>query len=207
MKKNTFKYLLPLFTPAAIAFLLIQPAAVHTQADSGFDGGGQEGHGGDGDAADFVSVGRYLSFHLSDEDTGPIAGFDRLQFISAIEKTEIRSSETPLSLNGHWVDAINYPAEKRIIFYRGSWDQFDEQRKETLVLHEYLSILGYDDTNYYYSANIIARLHSHLPTNGPTPSPMPSPGPSWSPSPFPSGSPSPYPTWSPVPSPSPSWAI
>ncbi len=114
---------------------------------------GQEGHGGDIVVAMFYGIAKAtlncMQLNPSSWSGSPIL-YNDLNYV--IEHTIVSSRSEPVYLNGEEVDAINYPDVEapRIILNRGRWFEstYPNSYRAVLVLHEYLSIAGYDDQHY-----------------------------------------------------------
>lgn len=114
------------------------------------------GNGGDRRAIEFVDIGTNVLNTLF-RNRVPEINTDLLT--QAIELTKIESTDEALFLNGIPKDAINYPKEKTILFNRAAWDrQSDYLSRATFVLHEYLGIMGSDDSGYKISKIILRGL-------------------------------------------------
>lgn len=116
---------------------------------------GQEGHAGDMVVSEFVIFAdeALAEFKKLNADHLPSPDFVEL-FEEAIEKTEVSSSEK-VTLGNREVDAINFPdfESPKIIIGRNRWldERIPYVWRRRLVIHEYLSILGFDDTRYRLS--------------------------------------------------------
>jgi len=113
------------------------------------------GNGGDVFALEFVAVASDVYDYMVSTEA-PAINLPALR--QAILDTKIESTEESLSLNGVPKDAINYPSESRIIFNRLRWSEISETQKPAFVLHEYLGILGVDDSSYKYSQPLLDKL-------------------------------------------------
>jgi hypothetical protein len=109
---------------------------------------GNEGHGGDGYAADFIRTGRLVHGWLSQNSSSVSAA----EFLKALEGASIESTSERLFLDQVEKDAINYPAAKRVLFNREKWkDLTMERQRWQLVLHEVLGLMGKADGKYEIS--------------------------------------------------------
>jgi hypothetical protein len=115
--------------------------------DDGFD----RGNGGDEYAKSFIDMGLDIAESLAQH---PLPGVKAEELVEAIHKTLVNSQEQ-LVLRGDEVDAINDPSMSppRILISRKSWDRMEAapHRRAFLVLHEYLGIMGIDDSRYQIS--------------------------------------------------------
>ncbi|MGZ3722960.1 MAG: hypothetical protein ACXVA9_08530 [Bdellovibrionales bacterium] len=120
--------------------------------------GYETGNGGDAFAIEFEMTARDLAQRLR-KVTQDSVDVDKWE--GAILATEVHS-EDHLYLNGSEVDAINYPAIKRIELNRSRWtpirDAAGTRARFTLVLHEYLGIMGVDDSQYRVSSGALKLL-------------------------------------------------
>ncbi len=116
--------------------------------------GNERGNGGDEYAKEFIRAGLNVAQIL---ETNPIHGVDLELLRKAIRETKVNSRVT-LSLRGNEVDAINYPdaLNPRILLSRTAWDRLKDSphRRDFLAFHEYLGIMGVDDSNYAYSLRL-----------------------------------------------------
>lgn len=111
------------------------------------------GNGGDTYAIEFVSVASDILDYL---EVSGSDGLDLAQLKDVMKTTKVESTDKALSLKGVPKDAINYPTEKRILFNRLAWGNAKEAQKPRLVLHEYLGILGVDDSSYARSTELLS---------------------------------------------------
>ena len=110
---------------------------------------GQEGHGGDVVVGMFLGIAQ-ATLNCMKENSGTWKEFPNLleDLSYVFEHTQVSSRTEPVYLNGLEIDAINYPDSQvpRIIVSRGRWlaDGYPNSYRAFLVLHEYLSIAGYN---------------------------------------------------------------
>lgn len=118
--------------------------------------GGTVGNGGDTYAIQFVDMARKAHDELKKKGSSPI----QLElFINTINTAVIESTDQQLYLNGAIKDAINYPAESKIIFNRKAWQNAPNERTRLLfVLHEYLGLMGVDDSRYNVSSETLKSI-------------------------------------------------
>ncbi|WP_413580787.1 hypothetical protein [Bdellovibrio sp. HCB288] len=110
------------------------------------------GNGGDSVSLEFVKVAQevlYKIYYSNPQD------FDLKGYEAAIQSTKIESTDRQLLLEGVPKDAINYPSEKRIIFNRKAWAQMNLELRSLMVLHEYLGIMGVNDSTYAVSSRLL----------------------------------------------------
>jgi hypothetical protein len=125
---------------------------------------GQEGHGGDIAVAQFIEHSDKL---ISDLSRLPSNDLPSPLFIQEYERaarlTKISSTDSPITIDGIEVDAVNFPDvdNPRIILNRNRW--LDPRPsfvwRRLLVLHEYLSIMGYRDSRYEISRPLIIKIY------------------------------------------------
>lgn len=116
--------------------------------------GGVTSSGGDSVAAEFTRTARHIAAILETEIEAGVSG---KAFLNAVEKTTVVSQER-VFLEGQERDAINEPSIKRIIVGRYRWLETANQiaRRYMLVMHEYLNIMGIDDSKYQVSSKVFA---------------------------------------------------
>lgn len=112
------------------------------------------GNGGQSAAQEFVSMGYELAEWLPSR---PVEGVDAAAFRRVVETTRV-TTQAQLALNGALVDAINYPDanEPRIELSLNGWERMQGGRHQRVLLafHEYLGILGVDDSRYQVSSKL-----------------------------------------------------
>lgn len=120
--------------------------------------GGETGNGGDSIAIEFSSI-AYTTLAMIQSNNNLFPEFKAVDLRQAIFQTELVTIDR-LYLNGVEKDAINYPLGKKIEISRIRWNECgnDYVRKSSLVFHEYLGIMGVDDSGY----NISERLFSSI---------------------------------------------
>jgi len=98
------------------------------------------------------------------------------EYIPELQRTNLRAkldipeitviSKRKVSHNGQEVDAINIPSQKKIILSRKRFKDIDsEAMKMRLSFHEYLGLVGIDDTQYRLSKKINIRSKYEGPEN------------------------------------------
>ncbi|MBI3543075.1 MAG: hypothetical protein HY075_07365, partial [Deltaproteobacteria bacterium] len=145
-----------------LAFLL---ALVSLSLPAAFAADGQEGHGGDPFALEFVGVGRILSRffnQIPEQLLTQFPGFSAQKISEAVEKTRV-VSRLHVYLDGEEVDAKNYWKRKLIRLGRLRWagTANDPRKRVLLVLHEYLGIAQRD--RRYELSNLFQVLVEHNP--------------------------------------------
>ncbi|WP_413557582.1 hypothetical protein [Bdellovibrio sp. HCB209] len=124
--------------------------------------GWDHGNAGDSFAAEFIMTAKDLVQHLKTLPSTELKGFKIETFIGAIETTTVRSEQVLYYEDGREVEGINKPEQKLILINRRMWREnrveTETLHRYTFVLHEYLWIMGIDDTQYKVSAPIVALL-------------------------------------------------
>jgi hypothetical protein len=113
--------------------------------------GGQEGNGGDGIGIEFKMIGFALLERVGKSDTVIFSSVLMEQLKRGLSAAIIESTELPLEVKGAQKDAINYPELHKIVIYRPHWITMPMQIKKTLILHELIGLLRFDDSHYLYS--------------------------------------------------------
>jgi hypothetical protein len=117
------------------------------------------GRGGDSIALDFKSVATYdvalLRQHAA--DLGSIVNVDQLENVIAGAQL---STQDHVFLGDVEKDAVNFSAPDRIVIGAARWIQLplNDARKDALVLHEYVSLMGIDDSGYAVSGKLLTFL-------------------------------------------------
>lgn len=139
-----------------------------TSARAGGKGGG---NGGDGVALEFKAIAHNIVDHWSELEFTRALSVSRSQFKKAIESAVVRSTDETLFVKGVEVDAINYTEPKgEIVINRRRWTGMSEDfaRLAALVFHEYLGVMGTDNTRfddfYEISAHQFVKLKSFFKT-------------------------------------------
>jgi hypothetical protein len=131
---------------AIIALTAISALATETN-------GIERGNGGDEISQEFVLIGYELVESLQRD---PIAGIHAEKLFQAVQNTKVISTSQKLILRGQEVSAINDPSAlpPRITINQQAWQEMNESshKKVFLAFHEYLGILGIDDSNYQISS-------------------------------------------------------
>lgn len=120
--------------------------------------GSSDSGGGDAYALEFTLLGYQAVEIIRDSEVKEVTPGD---FLDIIAQTKVMSQER-LFLNGAEVDAINTPSQKTIQLSRIRWDdiQNQQQMKFKLVIHEYLGVLGVDDSKYQLTDKIFSTKKS-----------------------------------------------
>lgn len=122
---------------------------------------GQEGHGGDIAASIFLGIARSTNDCLIQNKSSwldyPLLS-DELNAMFLAAKVY---SVDKTTLDGQEVDAINYPdiENPKILINRNRWltEHLENSLRATLILHEYLSLIGYNDQQYQMSYPLIQK--------------------------------------------------
>jgi hypothetical protein len=142
------------FQALAALILLSVPAQAR---EEGWD----HGNAGDAFASEFVLSGRDLVQRMKLLPASERQGVDLNQLAGAVLNTKVHTEER-LILRGMEVDALNFPEKGLIILSRARWRPLrvasETRQRLTLVLHEYLGVMGLDDSQYRLSGRIIPQL-------------------------------------------------
>lgn len=118
-------------------------------------GGIDRGNGGDEYSQEFVAIGYELVESLMKE---PLAGVDAKALLQAVEGTKVISTSQRLILRGQEVSAINDPmaSPPTILLNQSAWKRMEQEKHKQVFLafHEYLGILGINDSNYQVSLRL-----------------------------------------------------
>ncbi len=139
-------------TIVSVLLVIITLAAVGSMS---FARGTATSGGGDSVAAEFTSVGYQVVAILR---TNPIENVD-VNVIDRAVRTTLVETKDRLRLDDREVDAINFPAKKRILLSRDRWSKARMDLKSRIVLafHEYLAIAGISDKNYELSHKLFEK--------------------------------------------------
>jgi hypothetical protein len=122
---------------------------------------GQNGNGGDGYAAEFTYTGRMSVEILSKKDLSSVPEFDLDKFMAVVTTTKVYTVDN-VYIDGEEVDAVNYPDKKIIEIGRNHWRELRDESltaaRFRLVIHEYVSIMGLNDSTYQISTKIVDLL-------------------------------------------------
>lgn len=126
-------------------------------------GGREVGNGGDAVVQEFVSIARSILAHWERLEFPGGVEVRREQFETAVRETRVDSKDRTF-LGDREVDAINRPDLKTITLSRTRWgtNGTNSSKKLALVLHEYLGILGLDDSGYLISSHVLQKLEPLL---------------------------------------------
>ena len=121
------------------------------------------GNGGDSMAAEFVSAAddtlQLVETLANSPDAALPQEFDFLAFKRTVATARVFSQETTY-LGDIEVDALNYPAEQKIVVSRKRWLGLGFNLKATrmLIIHEYLGLAGVNDTSYQVSSKLLRKI-------------------------------------------------
>lgn len=114
------------------------------------------GNGGDSEVEEFYHIIRTV---VNDIRKCSFVGKRETSLVDEIEKviidSKIYSHDGPLVILDRQVDAINYPETNTIVFDRSRWKDLPYGKKIKLTIHEFLWLAGYNETNYYYTHQVI----------------------------------------------------
>lgn len=115
------------------------------------------GNGGDAVVLEFKNLARQVSRDISLNADYLFPEFTVEQLDQAIESTKVVSA-TKTVLRGVEKDAINYPASKLIKVSRSRWKLNSDsiESLQALVLHEYLGIMGVEDSHFKISGRLLS---------------------------------------------------
>ncbi|MGE0614107.1 MAG: hypothetical protein AB7P04_00580 [Bacteriovoracia bacterium] len=135
-------------------FTLLGAAPVMAgEPTSGLVPGPGSSGGGDTCALEFIETARTLRRELGVKYPEALQKIDLNLFQQMIDAVSVECVERTLVLNGVVKEAINTPAEKKILVSRQAWVSIQNPRKKVaLVLHEYLGIMGVEDGKYQVSS-------------------------------------------------------
>jgi hypothetical protein len=124
--------------------------------------GVEHGNAGDAFAAEFILTARDLVQRMQPNQSVIRQWVDISRLSGAILATKVRTEEN-LKLGGRTVDAVNIPAENLILVNRDRWREYrsaiETKARLTLVLHEYLGVIGEEDSQFQISGRIIGFLN------------------------------------------------
>ncbi len=131
-------------------------------AELGNQLGWDNGNAGDAFSAEFILSGQDILQRLRLNGVAAALSID-LGRVEHQLRTTLVSSDEHVFLRGDEVDAVNfYPDEDKIIVNRTRWREIrrpmETKARLRLVLHEYLWVSGYPDTNFVLSDQLIEPL-------------------------------------------------
>ncbi|UYL09578.1 hypothetical protein B9G69_003200 [Bdellovibrio sp. SKB1291214] len=108
--------------------------------------GGWDSGGGSGFAAEFTSLGRDLAAKVESLKGFPATG---TQFLDIVQKTKVEFTDTNLGKEG----VKRFPEKQLLQISRKLWKGSENTlvSKQLIVLHQYLLLLGLDDSDSYLS--------------------------------------------------------
>lgn len=139
-----------------VALFLVSFSAFGKDKDGGVDTSG----GGDTRSLQFVMMAKELIKYLEPMEKNEKIDLGKIDYAAlrkAIETTRVSVTNDPIYVNGIPKEAKNYPRRNppEIVVNAERWDAVNESSKRAaIVLHEYLGILGVDDTGYQISSRI-----------------------------------------------------
>jgi hypothetical protein len=136
--------------------------------------GQDRGNPGDANVMEFVNSGtRAINFLKRNPNVAVSVAINPDLLLTAMRKVRVEI-KTELFLDGIEVDAINYPNQGLIQLSLSRWVATSNSpdaflKKQNLALHEYLWVLGYDDTNYKISSVIAIEIQKEWALLQPSP--------------------------------------
>ncbi|QDK46217.1 hypothetical protein DOM22_14115 [Bdellovibrio sp. ZAP7] len=104
--------------------------------------GGWDSGGGSGYAAEFTSMGRDLAVKVETLKGFPVTG---AQFLETVQKTKVEFTDSNLGKEG----VKRFPDKQLLQISRKLWKSTENTlvSKQLIVLHQYLSFMGLEDSN------------------------------------------------------------
>ncbi|MEK2690653.1 PAN domain-containing protein [Bdellovibrio sp. GT3] len=115
------------------------------------------GGGGDGVVAEFTSIANVV-FSALRSSPEQISVVDVRKISESLPSLNIISTDEQLVVNNLSKDAKNWPTEKRIAINRARWMALSDSQRQILVVHEVVSVNGYDDRYYNISSDLLGSL-------------------------------------------------
>ena len=148
-----------------IVFILLVFSSLALAFQKPLRGGNSVGNGGDAMAAEFVQTAR-TALHYLDLKTSSQANLSFIiqSLARGLNETQVNSNDQ-LFLRGDEVDAINFPELKKIVLSRKRWETYREKGlsvRSRLALHEYLGVIGLNDSHYQISSQLIESIRTDL---------------------------------------------
>lgn len=123
----------------------------------GFSGSFGVRGGGDVYAEEFHSFVRSEILYLKLSPSAAVLNFYH-QYYKQLDKITVRFTGDNLFLDNTPVQAINDRATKLVLVSVVSWKKLSFYEKKVLAFHEFVSVLGFDDSNYQLSQMIIDEI-------------------------------------------------
>lgn len=140
-----------------LLLLTLLPSFALARATDGWE----NGNAGDTYTAEFILTARDLTERMKLLPQSELTVIDLNALAGVILNATVHSEEK-LMLNGYEVDAINIPAKQEIKISRSRWRVLRQPSETTqrlmLVLHEYLFLVGVDDTQFRVSGRLVPQL-------------------------------------------------
>jgi hypothetical protein len=133
-------------------------------------GGSDVGRGGDSIALDFRAIALY-NLKLIQKRSDLFPGFDTARFGNLVANTKIETLDR-VFLDGVEKDAVNFSNPERIEVGAIRWLRLpmNDPRKEALVFHEYLGLMGLEDSDdHSYSLKLLSLLRTYIKNDAGTP--------------------------------------
>lgn len=112
--------------------------------------GGKDRGGGNSLEIEFKGIGLTIVNELQSVPQFSTLGLNAVTFRSMVQDLEVIPSGA-LTLDGKKKEAINTPSKKQVQVDEENWNQLTDRRKQVLVMHEVLSLLGYQDEQQSYT--------------------------------------------------------
>lgn len=114
--------------------------------------------GGEAVELEFQMLARAIATELTGRTLPDLGLFPAAAWNETLDHLKIETVDTPIWLNGHEVDAQNFPDERRVRVQQPRWHSLGLRERERLVIHEMLSLLRLADPNYRLTAKIAYAL-------------------------------------------------
>jgi hypothetical protein len=117
--------------------------------------GWRESYGGDSTIADFKSNALYMADTIGADDFKAITNQEITYFKQAVINSDIECRQN-LVLDGVTKDAINFPNQspQKILLNCDKYNSLVIPSKQLLSMHEYLPLIGIDDSTYQFSQKL-----------------------------------------------------
>jgi hypothetical protein len=126
--------------------------SINLQAKELLLGGTEVGNGGDIVSQEFITTGYRIAAALR---VNPVQGVSPDEFLMKVATVQVYSKDKVV-LNGEEVSAANYPSQNKIYISKKRWKgNRNILHRAYLVFHEYLWMMGIDDTNYRVSHKLV----------------------------------------------------
>jgi len=131
---------------------LVLLLTLNLQAKEILLGGTEVGNGGDIISQEFITTGYRIAGALR---VNPIDGVSADEFLMKVATVQVYSKDKVM-LNGEEVSAANFPSQNKIYVSKARWKATRNiLLRAYLVFHEYLWMMGINDTNYKVSHKLV----------------------------------------------------